>query len=174
MWGGEGDCTELAVLCLVAQSCLTLCNPTDCNPPGSSVHGDSPGINTGVGSLSHLQENFPTQGSNPGLLHCRWILCHLSHQGSPRTLEWVAYSFSSGSSGPRNRTGVSCIAGGFLTNWATREAHIVRTWKYLNLLGRESLARYKKHNRIRWMSSKMFSFFWHQAIRKDLVLSDWD
>ena len=39
--------------------------------------------NTGVGCHFLLQVIFPTQGSNPGLLHCRWILCHLSHQGSP-------------------------------------------------------------------------------------------
>ena len=38
---------------------------------------------------SLLQGNVPTQGSNPGLLHCRWILYQLSHQGSPRILEWV-------------------------------------------------------------------------------------
>ena len=54
---------------------------------------------------------FPTQGSNPDLLHCRQILYHLSHQGNPRKLEWVAYSFSRGSSRSRNRTRVSCIAG---------------------------------------------------------------
>ena len=41
------------------------------------------GKNTGAGSLSLLQGFFPTQGSNPGLLHCREILYHLSHQGSP-------------------------------------------------------------------------------------------
>ena len=81
-----------------------------------------PGQNTGVGSLSLLQGIFPTQGSNPDLLHCRWILYKLSHKGSPRILEWVAYPFSSGSSWPRNWTGVSCIAGGFFTNWAMREA----------------------------------------------------
>ena len=51
---------------------------------------NSPGRNTGVGSLSLLQGIFPTQGSNPGLLHCRQILYQLSHQGSPRVLEWVA------------------------------------------------------------------------------------
>ena len=51
----------------------------------------SPGQNTGVGSLCLLQGIFPTKGSNPGLLHCRWILCQLSHQGSPRILEWVAH-----------------------------------------------------------------------------------
>ena len=60
----------------------------------SLVHGDSPGQNTGVGCLSLLQGIFPTQGSNPGLPPCRWILYCLSHQGSPRILEWVAYPFS--------------------------------------------------------------------------------
>ena len=44
---------------------------------------NSPGQNTGVGSLSLLQGIFPTQGSNPGLLYCRRILYQLSHQGSP-------------------------------------------------------------------------------------------
>ena len=43
-----------AVLCLVSQSCLTLCNPTDCSLPGSSVHGDSPGKNTGVSCVALL------------------------------------------------------------------------------------------------------------------------
>ena len=51
---------------------------------------DSPGQDTGVGSLSLLQGIFPTQGSNPGLPHCRQILYQLSHKGSPRILEWVS------------------------------------------------------------------------------------
>ena len=63
-------------------SCPTLCNLIYCSPPGSPVHGDSPGKNTGVGCQALLQGIFPTQGSNPDLLHCRWILYHLSHQGS--------------------------------------------------------------------------------------------
>ena len=63
--------------------------------------------NPGVGSLSLLQWIFQTQESNRGLLHCRWILYRLSHKGSPRILQWVAYPFSRGSSRPRNRTGVS-------------------------------------------------------------------
>ena len=54
---------------------------------------DSPGQNTGVGSLSLLQGIFPIQGSNPGVPHCRWILYQLSHKGSPRILECVAYPF---------------------------------------------------------------------------------
>ena len=70
-----------------------------------------------------LQRIFPTQGSNPGLPHCRRILHQLSHQGSPRILEWIAYPFFRGSSQPRNWIGVSCIAGGFFTSWAIREAH---------------------------------------------------
>ena len=83
---------------------------------------NSLGQNTGVGSLSLSQGIFPTSGSNPGLPHCRQILYQLSHRGSPRILEWVAYPFSMGSSWPRNWTRVSCIAGRFLTNWAMREA----------------------------------------------------
>ena len=59
---------------------------------------DSLGQNTGVGSHSLLQGIFPTQGSNPGLPHCRRILYQLSHKGSPRILEWVAYPFPRGSS----------------------------------------------------------------------------
>ena len=85
--------------------------------------------NTGVGSLSLLQEIFPTQGLNSGLPHCRWIFFYqLSHKGSPRILEWVAYPFSSESSQPRDWTRVTSIAGGFFTNWAIREAlHEVQT-----------------------------------------------
>ena len=98
---------DIQVKVKVAQSCLTLW-----------FHGlhspwNSPGQNTGVGSLSlHL----PTQRSNPGVLHCRQILYKLIHKRSPRILEWVAYPFSSGSSWLRNRTRVSCIAGGLFTN----------------------------------------------------------
>ena len=84
---------------------------------------NSPGQNTGVGSLSLFQGIFSTQGSNPGHLHCRWIPYQLSHRGRPGILEWVAYPFSSGSSQPRNWTRISCISGGFFTNWVMREAH---------------------------------------------------
>ena len=55
----------------------------DCSLPGSSIHGDSPGKDTGVGFCALLQGILPTQGSNPGLPHCRQILYHLRHQGSP-------------------------------------------------------------------------------------------
>ena len=76
------------------QSCPTLCNPKDCSPPGSSVLGDSPGKNTEVGCHALLQEIFPTQGLNPGLLHCRWIPYLLSHQGIPKKAEcWRTDTF---------------------------------------------------------------------------------
>ena len=80
-------------------------------PHGLYSPWNSPGQNTGVGSLSLFQGIFPTQGSNPVLSHCRWILYQLSHKGSPRILEWVAYPYSSRSSPPRNQTRVSFIAG---------------------------------------------------------------
>ena len=74
----------------VAQLCPTLCNPMEYTySPWNSL-----GQNTGVGSLFLLQGIFPTQWSHPGLPHCRWILYQLSHKGSPRILEWVAYPFS--------------------------------------------------------------------------------
>ena len=109
------------MLCLVTQSSLTLCGAMDCSQPGFSLHGDSPGKNTGVGCHALLKGIFPIQGSNPGLLHCRQILYHLSHQGSPRILEWVAYPLSRGSSWHRNQTRLSCTADGFFSSWATRE-----------------------------------------------------
>ena len=69
-------------VCLVTQSCLTLwlCR---LQPTRLLCPWDSPGKNTKVGSHSFLQGLFLIQGSNLGLLHCRWILYHLSYQGSP-------------------------------------------------------------------------------------------
>ena len=78
----------------VVQSCLTVFDPRDYR-----AHGIQ---STEMGSLSLLQGIFPTQGSNPGLRHCGRILYQLSHKGSPRLPEWVAYPFYRGSSGPRN------------------------------------------------------------------------
>ena len=71
------------MLSLVAQSCLTLCDPMVCSLSGTSAHGDSPGRNTGMGCHALLQGIIPAQGSNPGLPHCRRILYHLSHEGTP-------------------------------------------------------------------------------------------
>ena len=88
-------------------------------PHGLHSPWNSPGQNTSVGSYFLPQGIFPTQGLNPGLLHCRQILYQLSHKGNPRILEWVAYPFSRGSSQPKNQTKVSW--GRFFTNWAIRE-----------------------------------------------------
>ena len=74
----------VCVVSLVTQLCLTLFDLMGYNPPGASIHEDSPGKHTGLGSHALLQGIFPIQGSNPGLPHCRWILYHLSHQGSPK------------------------------------------------------------------------------------------
>ena len=88
----------------------------------SSLH------NTGVDSLYLLWGIFLTQGSNPGLPHCRRILYQLSHKGSSRILEWVASPFFRGSLWPRNWTGVSYIAGRFFTNWAIRKAPMTKIY----------------------------------------------
>ena len=72
---------------LAAQLCLTLCNPMDCSPLGSSVHGILQAKNTGVGCYALLQGIFPTRGLNLGLPHCRQIVYPLSHQRSPIYLE---------------------------------------------------------------------------------------
>ena len=70
----------IVCVCLVAQLCPTPWDPMDCSPPGSSVHGDSPGKNAGVGCHAPLQGIFPTQRSNPSLPHCRRILYRLRPQ----------------------------------------------------------------------------------------------
>ena len=111
-WG----CPSLSENCSVMSDSLQL--------HGLYSPWNSLGQNTGVCSCSLLRGIFPTQGSNPGLSHCRWILYQLSHQGSPGILEWVGCPSSRGSSWPWNRTGVSCMAGGFFTSWDAREAQM--------------------------------------------------
>ena len=100
-------------MCLL--SCVLLfVTPTDYSPPGSSVHGNSPGKNTGVNCYFLLQWIFPTQGSNPGLPHCRWILYHLSHQGS--IINYTNYLWT-----PKNLT---------LSNWL--KAFNLQLFKFLS------------------------------------------
>ena len=82
--------SELQSLCVPAkllQSCPTLCYPMDCSPPGSSVHEDSKGKNTGVGCHALLQGIFPTQGSNLhllGLLHWQAGSLSVAPPGKPQ------------------------------------------------------------------------------------------
>ena len=74
-----------------SESCSVLSDSLQ--PHGLYSPWNSPGQNTRVGSLSLLQGIFTTQGSNPGLPHCKWIFYQLSNKGSPRILGWVAYPF---------------------------------------------------------------------------------
>jgi len=60
--------------CLVAQLCPTVCDPMDCSPPASSVHGDSPGKDTGVVAMP-----FSRGSSQPSDQTCKWIPYHLRH-----------------------------------------------------------------------------------------------
>ena len=117
----------LSVIVLVAQLCPTLYDPMNCSPQ-APLSGDSLGKNTGMGCHALLPGIFPTQRSNPGLSDCRQILYHLSHQGSPRVLEWVTCPFSRGSSQPRNQTGISCIVGGFLAGQLPGKQQVLRKY----------------------------------------------
>ena len=146
-------------------------------PHGLYSPWNCPGQNTGVGSFSLLQGIFPTQGSNPGFPHCRQILYHLSHKGSPRILEWVAYPFSSGSSRPSNWTGVSCVEGGFFTNWAMREFPIstnflilktlifrlLYSWLWVQkvpVITHSKWSEITRPQRPRWLHTKIFELAW--------------
>ena len=113
-----------------------LCAAPWTSSPGSAVHGilqagilEWVAMHFSRGSswrtyVSWITGGFSlTQELNPALPHCRRILYHLSHQGSPRILEWVAHPVSRGTFWPRNQTGVPCTADGFFTSWATGEAH---------------------------------------------------
>ena len=82
-WGSRLSRIEVCVRCVLSRVRL-FCDPVDCDPPGSSAHGISPGKNAGVGCHFLLQGIFPTQGLNPRVLHCRQILYSLSHLGSGR------------------------------------------------------------------------------------------
>ena len=104
------------VLCLVIQSRPTLCDPMDCSPPGSSVHGDSPGKNTGVGFYALLQGIFPTQELNPGLLHCRWILLPFEPPRKPKNTGVGSLSLLQGICPTQESNWGHCIPSGFFTS----------------------------------------------------------
>ena len=99
-------CGRVVVAAWPPCSVHLFCDPMDYNLPGSSVHGILQArILEWVVAIPFIQGNLPNPVIKSGLLHCRWILYCLSHQGSPRILEWVVYPFSSGSSQTRNRPG---------------------------------------------------------------------
>ena len=83
--GRRRDCAHFPRAHALTHSVLSLCKPKDCSPPGSSIHLESPGKDTGVGSHALLQVIFPTQGLNPGLLHWQvgsFPLRHLQQKDS--------------------------------------------------------------------------------------------
>ena len=98
---------------------------------------NSPGQNTGVVSLFLLQGIFPTQGSNPGLPHCRQILYQLSHQGSPRILEWVAYPSPGDLPDPGIKPGSPALQADSLLTELSGKAlwHVVEAKQYSMILG---------------------------------------
>ena len=125
-WSGlpfspAGDWTRISCIgcavCWVLQLFLTLCDPVDCSLSGCSVHGDSPGKNTGVGCCALLQGYSRPRSS---ALHV--VSWPSEPPGKPMSTGVVFYPFSRRSSQPRNWIGVSCIAVRFFTSWATREA----------------------------------------------------
>jgi len=86
-WMISFEINSVNLYVLVTQSCMTLCDSVNCMP-GLLCPWNSPGKNTGVCYHSFLLVIFPTQESNSGLPHCRYILYHLSHPGSPQLI-WV-------------------------------------------------------------------------------------
>ena len=100
-------------------------------PHGLYSPWNSPGQNTGVVALPF------SRGSSQLRVESRSLTLQVDSlpaepQGKPKILEWVAYPISSGSSQPRNWTGVSCIAGRFFTNWAIREEGLKNTHTHTN------------------------------------------
>ena len=109
---------------------LYIWKPDSLRPHGLYIPWNSPGQNTGVVAFSFSKgSSQPRDQTRVSRIadrfrNCRQIFFQLSHNGSPRILECVAYSFPSGSSPRWHWTGVSCITGRFFTNWAI---HLLNT-----------------------------------------------
>ena len=102
---------HVCVLCLVAQSCPALCDPMDRRPPGSSVHGDSPGKNTGVGCHALLQGNLPNPGIKPRFPTLQVDSLLSESPGKPMNTGVDSLSFLQGIFLILESNQVSCIAG---------------------------------------------------------------
>ena len=120
-----------------------LCDPMDCSLPGSSVHGILQARIlewVGVPSPGDLPNPW-IESRSPTLHEDCWLS---EQQGSPRILQWVAYLFSRGSFWPRNQSRVSYTAGGFFTNWVTREAPDLTEAEVIKKRWQECTELYKK------------------------------
>ena len=108
--------------CQVMSDCW---DPMDCSPPGTSVHRDSPGKNTGVGCHFLLQGIFLTQESNLGLLHWRQILYWLSYKGSPMGYDTIHLG--------KNLTQISRVFSWVLYMHACVLSHFSHVWLFVTL-----------------------------------------
>ena len=117
----RGGGVDWHVLCSVAQSCLSLCDHMDCCPPGSSVHGILQARTLEWAAIpSSRGSSWPWDRTRSPSLQV--ISLQSEPPGKPKNTGVGSLSLLQGISGLRNWTGVSCIAGGFFTSWATREA----------------------------------------------------
>ena len=135
-------------------------------PHGLYSPWNSLGQNIGLRSLSLLQGIFPTQGLNPGLSHCRQILYQLSHQGSPRILEWVAYPFSGGCPWPRNQPGsLHCQRILYQLSYeGSPEGHLINFWNLKFFIWNFSFSFTSSE------LSKLTSFHWTHVYIEDFRL----
>ena len=126
--------TDMRIIALLSHSVVSdSLWPHGLQPARLLCPWDYPGNNSGVGCPALFQGIFPTQGANPGLLHCWQILYHLSHQGSPRILKCVAYPFSRASSWPELKWGfLHCRQ--ILYQLAMREIRLIRMIIMIKLL----------------------------------------
>ena len=111
-----------AVICLFLQSCLALCDPIDCIPPDSSVHGDSPGKNTGSQLPCPPPRDFPNAGVKPQSLALQEDSLPVESPGKSKNTGVGSLSLLQGNFLTQELNCVSSIAGRFFTNWATWEA----------------------------------------------------
>ena len=165
---------EWIVLCLVTQSSLTLCDPMDCSSPGSSVYG--------ILQVRILEwVAMPSSGDlpNPGIkpsspaLQVDSLPCE--PPGKPKNTGVGSQSLLQGSSRPRNRTGVSCIAGGFFTSWATKEAQLKPYLVNSQLFSISSSKPRKGHNfkgMVSWGTVEFEDFFATEISRSQPDLKD--
>ena len=154
---------------LVAQLCPALCDPMDCSPPGSSIHGIFQArILEWVAILFSRGSSQPRDQAQISRFAGRFFTIWATRE-TPRTLEWVAVPFSRESSQPRDRTQVSCIAGRFFTRWATREASTFQ-FTYLVLSHCKTKWEFSERDWSRYFEKTTISLLFYQCFNIILYL----